>query len=194
MKLRHILFCFTFFSFLTVRAHEGHHMNSDSETPKISGESIYNLKSMWTDQNGKSIKLSDLRGKKLILAMAYTSCQNACPIIVEDMKKIESKIGGSKDTVLALFSFDTEKDTPKKLKEYAEKKRLSDRWILLNGSKKSVRELAAVLGIKYTKLPSGDFDHSNIINLIDKEGIIRFQQVGLNKEPEEFLNQYSKIP
>jgi protein SCO1/2 len=192
MKFLIIILNLILFSYLTVSAHEGHMDHAAEEAKPVSGNSIYNLKSTWTSQDGKNIKLSQLRGKTLIVAMAYTSCEHACPLLVEDMRKIEKGIA-DKDAVFALFSFDSEKDTPAKLKDYAVKKRLSERWLLLNGNKKVVRELAAVLGIKYSHQANGDFDHSNIVSLVDKDGIIRFQQMGLNNDPAEFLKNYSEL-
>jgi protein SCO1/2 len=194
MKILYFIASSIFLSALTVSAHEGHKAGSTSEiSAPVSGESIYNLKSTWINQDGKTLKLSELAGKKLILAMGYTGCEHACSLIVEDMKKIEAKAGDHSNAVFAFFSFDTEKDSPKKLKDYAEKRKLSNSWLLFNGSKKAVKELAAVLGIKYSKLPNGDFDHSNLISLIDKEGVIRYQQIGLNKDGEDFLKFYKEL-
>jgi len=54
--------------------------------------------------------------------MIYTSCKDICPLIVEDMKKIETSIAliTSGKSRFAVFSFDPERDTTRKLKEYAE--------------------------------------------------------------------------
>jgi len=156
----------------------------------LPSESIFNLNSKWTNQDGTTLSLADLRGKKIVLVMAYTSCEHACPLLIEDMKKIESKIEKPDDWLFAFFSFDSERDTPAKLKSYAEKRKLKlGRWELFNGDKKAVSELAAALGVRYEKDEDGDFDHSNIISLVDPDGVVRFQQTGLNQDPGEFLTK-----
>ncbi|HNS42581.1 MAG TPA: SCO family protein, partial [Taishania sp.] len=61
---------------------------SCKEQPKVVEElpsdSIFNLTSNWQDQNGKDLKLADLRGKTLVVVMIYTTCKSACPILVSD--------------------------------------------------------------------------------------------------------------
>lgn len=183
---------FLSFSF-SASAHESHKESAASSS--IVGTSIYNLKSTWTDQEGTSQKLEKFHGKKVVLAMAYTSCEHACPLLVEDMRKIQSKLDTKTldNFVFILCSFDSIRDTPQKLKSYALKRKLDpDHWVLLNGDAHAVRELAAVLGIKYSKDSKGDFDHSNVISLIDVDGVVQFQQNGLGQDPAEFLSQTKK--
>jgi protein SCO1/2 len=43
-------------------------------------------------------------------------------------------------------------------------------------------EMAALLGIRYKKLPDGEFAHSNVITLLNPEGEIVHQQIGLGQE------------
>jgi protein SCO1/2 len=175
-----------FFFVFSASAHEGHIHGGDA-VQALPGESIYNLNSKWTSQDGKDIALKDLRGRPAVVAMAYTSCEHACPVIVEDMKKIERKLNaleGMKFSFL-LFSFDSERDTPERLKAYAQKRKLdASHWQLLHGNPRAVREVAAALGIRFKKEKNGDFDHSNVIHLLDKDGVVRYQQIGLNQEPD----------
>jgi protein SCO1/2 len=42
-----------------------------------------------------------------------------------------------------------------------------------------------VLGIRYKRDARGDFDHSNVISVLDREGVIRHQQLGLGQDPTE---------
>ena len=175
-------------------AHEGHHEEHHQEqtlTP-IAGESIFNLESQWINQDGVSVSLRTLRGRPAVLAMVYTSCEHACPLIVEDMKRIEKALLEKNKVPFSflLFSFDPARDTPKKLKAFATTRKLDPkRWTLFHGDAKSVRELAAVLGVRYKKDAAGDFDHSNVITLIDADGMIRHQQIGLNQDPAELLEK-----
>lgn len=162
----------------------------------IMSESIYNLKSEWTTQANHLIAIKHFRGKPCIVAMIYTSCDQACPLIIEDLRKIENALSKKTSTRIPflLFSFDTLKDTPLKLKAFAQSRKLDlNHWTFFNGNKNSVRELAAVLGIRYKQSPNGDFDHSNVITLIDAEGLIIKQQIGLNQEPQPIVDKALKL-
>lgn len=154
----------------------------------LGGNSIYQLNSRWTDQDGKSTTLGRFQGKPLVLAMIYTSCKDACPMIVVDMQNIEKALPERirEQVGFALISFDPAQDTPAQLKRFGSAHGLdTKRWTLLTGSADAVRLLAAVLGVRYTKVSNGDFAHSSVITILDSGGEIRHQQTGLRKDPGE---------
>ena len=127
-------------------------------------------------------------GRPVVLAMVYTTCTTACPLTVADLKRIESALSPeARGRVwFALFSLDSERDRPEVLKKFASARSLDpSRWRLYHGDRAAVRELAMVLGVRYKKDARGDFDHSNVISILDAEGVIRHQQVGLGQEPTE---------
>ncbi len=150
--------------------------------------SVYQVDSVWTNDARAIVHLSDLRGKPQVIAMFFANCAYACPIIVHDMQKIESalpediraKVG------FTLVSFDTERDTPKVLSNYRKQHKLNKkRWTLLRGKPDDVLELAALLGVKFKKDAQGQFSHSNLITLLNSDGEVIKQQVGLNKNQKE---------
>ena len=183
-------------------AHEEHHhhgsqQNLDQDRPHpLRGESIYNLGSTWTSQDGKQTKLSALQGRPVVVAMVYTSCQAACPMTISDLKRIEEALpAAAKSQVrFAVFSFDFKRDTPAKLKEFVKARSLdTNRWTLFHGEPSAVRKLSAVLGIRYKKDKNGDFDHSNVITILDKTGAIVHQQVGLRQDSKETVAKLTQI-
>ncbi len=165
---------------------------SEVGNAKISENSIYQLESVWKSDAGKKIMLHDLKGKKQIMAMVFTSCTYACPLIVNDMKKIESQIRRN-DVNFLLISIDPKRDTPEVLMQYAKNNRLDmKRWHLLTGDESSVSELAAVLGFKYKKEADGSFSHSNIITLLNETGEVAYQHFGLNQDVQDVLDNIKK--
>jgi protein SCO1 len=50
-----------------------------------------------------------------------------------------------------------------------------------------VRELAAVLGIRYRALRGGAFSHSSMIVLLDEQGIIRARTTNLAELDADFM-------
>lgn len=163
---------------------------------EASENSIYQLDSKWKTESGNEISLSELSGKPQIMAMIFTSCTYACPIIVNDIKKIEAGISKEKlDKVnFLLISIDPERDTPDTLMQFAKKQKLNlNRWKLLTADESSVSELAAVMGFKYKKEKDGSFSHSNIVSVLDKKGEIVFQHFGLNEDVTDVIEAFNKL-
>ncbi len=160
-----------------------------AEPAALPADSIYQLDSAWTTTDGAPVSLAGLRGRHRIVAMFYASCSYACPMLVADLKKIEARLPAGADVVFTLFSFDPERDTPEALRAFARRQAiLKDNWLLLTGAPDHVRELAAVLGIRYRKDADGSIAHSNQITLLDGEGRVVAQLPGLNEDPEPLLN------
>lgn len=152
---------------------------------KPTDKSLYLLDSEWTSDVGRRIKLGALRGHPQIVAMFFTHCEYACPILVSELKSIQSKLPTA---VLAkvdflLVSIDAKRDTPTALAAFRETQQLTrERWTLLCGEADDGRELAALLGVNYTQDASGQFAHSNLITLLNAEGEITFQHTGLKQD------------
>lgn len=152
--------------------------------------SLYLLDSTWTSDVGKPVKLSVLRGRPQLVSMFFTHCEYACPILVNDLQKVERQLAPEVREKLdfLLVSFDSPRDTAATLAAFREKKQLTrERWTLLRGEADDVRELAALLGVNYAPDSRGQFAHSNLITLLNSEGEIVFQQVGLGQDPAALL-------
>ncbi len=156
----------------------------------ISDESIFNLTSDWNTEEGKTIKLSALKGKVLVMVMIYTSCKAACPRLVADMKNIAVQIPQAhKEKVqYVLVSIDPKNDTPDKLKTFAIRNKMNDEeWTFLQGNEESVQEFANVLSVKYKEISPEDFSHSNIISVFNSNGELIHQQEGLGVNNAETI-------
>lgn len=150
--------------------------------------SLYHLESKWTSDVGREIRLGVLRGKPQVVVMFFATCEFACPILLHDMKRLEAALAEqARDEVgFVLVTFDSQRDTVAALHAYREKQQLSPkRWTLLRGEPDDVRELAALLGINYQRDARGQFAHSNLITLLNREGEIVHQVNGLNTSVEE---------
>ncbi len=123
--------------------------------------------------------------------MVYTNCATTCPATVAKLKEIESalKAAGEDQATIVLASFDPKRDTPERLAAYALERKLDGkRWMLLSPSgDRDVRELAAALGIVYSRDKDGEFSHSNIISLLDREGVLQTQVPGLVESHSELV-------
>lgn len=160
-------------------AEHAHHQElaADGFTPG----SLYQLEAAYTGDDGRPFALGQLRGRPVVLAMFFASCTYACPMIVADMTRIRDGLPRElRDrAALVLVSFDTVRDTPEALRRYRTERQLGGQWTLLRGDDGAVRELAALLGVKYKREADGQFAHSNIISILNPEGEVVHQRVGL---------------
>ena len=162
---------------------------------RISDLSIYNLPSKWTNQDGKTVTMVDLKGKVLVLVMIYTSCKSACPRLVADMRNIESRLPENikKNVTLVLVSIDPTVDTPERLKTFSiENKMEGNQWVFLRSTEENTREFSAVLAVNYKKISPMDFSHSNIISVFNAEGELAFQQEGLGVNSDETIKKINE--
>lgn len=141
----------------------------------IKKDSLYQAKSKWTTPEGKTISLSELRGQPVLITMVYTKCQFTCPLIISKLKNIESALKSNPKLKIVMVSFDQKNDTPENMTKFMQEKSLDpSRWLLLAGtSTGSVRELATLLEISYKQEKNGEYSHSNVLTLLDKEGVKR---------------------
>ena len=110
--------------------------------------SLYSLGSLWTTQDGASVRLGSFAGGPVIAAMDSTICRDNGPAIVAEMTWVEKHLPPDEVNRVrfAFFSFDGEADTPERLRLYAESHDLDlNRWTLLRGDDDAARELAVAL-------------------------------------------------
>lgn len=158
-----------------------------AKTPEMSAPTgaaeptIYALDVPLVDQHGRTLTLTEFRGRPLVATMVYTSCRSVCPTITEELKAIERRLPAplKSDVVFAMFSLDPGRDTPSALQEFAVAHRLDDRtWRLLAASEDDIRVLSAVLGVRYQRVDEGEIAHSAVILAIDRDGVVRGRRVG----------------
>lgn len=160
----------------------------------ISSQSIYQLTDTFQTQENRNLTLSSFAGKPTIVGMIFTNCTYACPRLTADIKDIEEKFKEENGKInFLLVSFDSKRDGPAQLKEFAEKSGLDANWTLLHGSEEAVRTLSVLLNVQFEKDAEGNFSHSNIISVLDKGGILRFQKEGLNADQSETIANIQEL-
>jgi protein SCO1/2 len=148
-----------------------------------SGErSIYRLQGSWTQDDGKPLRLDELRGEPQVLTLFYTTCTGSCPITVKALQMFSEgeKSAGRARVRFVLITVDPAQDTLKVLRKYRRTMHLEkDSWRLLRGKDSDVRKMAALLGFNFEQIDSGEFMHSNLITVLDTRGQIVHQQSGI---------------
>jgi protein SCO1/2 len=170
---------------LTATDHAGHAGHAELPAAAYSARSIYQLESVWTTATEQPLRLGHLQGKVQVLAMVYTTCESACPLIVSLMQLIEAALPPElrPHVGFLLVTFDPARDTPGVLSAYSATMGLDPMsWSLLSGHPDDVLELATLLAIKYKRDQSGGFIHSNVITVLNKAGEIVHRHEGLQQD------------
>lgn len=161
----------------------------------LNDQSLYQLPGTWTTQLNREIELEQFKGEFQLVSMIFTHCGYACPRMVDNMQAVKAALPQNlrDDVSYVLVSFDTERDNPARLKKYAEVKNLGSDWTLLHGDEAQVRNFSMLLKVKYNKLPNGNFAHSNVLTLLNKEGVVVAQFEGLEIDTEIVVNTIKQM-
>ncbi len=141
----------------------------------LPGSSVYQLPINLVDQDGRPFKLTAKRGQPLIVSMFYNSCEFVCPMLIDTIRATENSLTQDerKQLNMLLVTFDPARDDVATLKSVAGKRELDlTHWTLARTDASAVRKLAATLGIQYRLLPSGEYNHTTVLILLDDEGRI----------------------
>jgi protein SCO1 len=197
------LFASIFLSFLLISCSDTTSKTAFEGTPPkhetapvgtISSESIYMLSDTFQTQENKNVILSSFAGKPTVVGMIFTNCTYACPRLTADIKDIQEKLKDENGKInFLLVSFDAERDNPAQLKKFGNNLNLDANWTLLHGSDQTVRTLSVLLNVQFEKDAEGNFSHSNIISVLDKNGVLRFQKEGLNADQAETIANIKQV-
>ena len=160
-----------------------------------SSSSLYQLESSWSTDNTARIRLRELGGRYLIVAMIFTRCPGVCPTLVRELQALQKSLPQkvSEKTGFLLVTIDPEFDTPAVLREYRQKMGLAaDKWTLLRGEPNDLRELAATLGFDYQPNGPGGFAHSRLVTVLDPGGEVIHQQAEVSGDPIKLIAAIQK--
>jgi len=130
-----------------------------------------------TDHHGAKFRLADQRGKAILLFFGYTSCAEACPVILSRINSVFKQLGDDREKALAVFiSIDPQRDTPQVLAEYVNY--FSANTVALTGKKEELDAVVKQYGAKYEIEKSDSalgyhVSHTTDIYLIDQRGVLR---------------------
>jgi protein SCO1/2 len=153
--------------------------------------SIYNLEVQLQDQSGALQGLDLYRGRPVLVTMFYGSCPMTCPLLIDTLRTIERSVPPEHRAELRvlLISIDPAHDTPSALRDLAERRHIDgSRWTLASTDDKSVRKIAALLNVQYRALPTGGYNHSSVVTLLDPTGEIVAQSSVLGRADEAMLD------
>lgn len=143
--------------------------------PFLGGEAHAIADFQFQDQAGSPIRLQDWNGKIIVANYFFTHCPSICPKMMYQLKRVQA-YAGINNLQLASFTVDPERDSVKRLQEYATRFAINGNWHLLTGDKKQLYRLARnSFMITATDGDGGpdDFIHSDKLVLVDPQKRIR---------------------
>ncbi len=133
------------------------------------------------DRRGRPVRLSDFRGKPLLVSFIYTGCFQVCPAqtraLYEAVQGLDRMLGEHQFNVVSI-GFNQPFDSPEAMRSFARQHRIEHRnWEFLSPPRDSVDALTRAFGFSFVATPAG-FDHVLGVTVVDATGRIHAQIYG----------------
>jgi len=182
-----ILFCLSF-SILSCGEKAPDKLDYIGFKKEVDGKTIYHTVPDWQYVNSDqdTVTNKDLKDYIYVSNFFFRACPTICPRVMREMKNVYTEFKDNPQVKFVSFTLDPKRDTPEKLKEYADNLGVkTDKWWFLNGDKDFTYELTGgylQIGYEDEDAPGG-LDHSGKLILTDKNGHIRSFSEGT--QPDE---------
>lgn len=132
-----------------------------------------------TERSGRTVQLSDLKGKVWVVDFVFTTCPGPCPMMTSQMKRLQTALKEQSIVRLVSVTVDPETDTPVVLAKYADTYGADPKqWWFLTGTRPAIHALATDgLHLVMEANPSGatvpgqgPIVHSTRFVLMDQQG------------------------
>lgn len=151
----------------------------------------------FTNQNGKTITQKDYEGKIYVADFFFTTCQTICPIMTDNMVKVQAAVKDNPQVMLLSHTVLPDVDSVPVLKEYALKKGVIDsKWNLVTGAKKDIYYIARKSYLAVKTENAGelyDMVHTENFVLVDAQRRVRGFYDGTKEEDIQKLLADIKI-
>jgi protein SCO1/2 len=129
------------------------------------------------NQNGETITQKDYENKIYVTDFFFTRCPSICPVMSNNMEKLQQTFLEDKAVMLLSLSVTPELDSVPVLKEYADKNgAIASKWNITTGDKKHIYNLARKSYFAVVNEGDGglqDFIHTPNFILVDTKKQIR---------------------
>lgn len=125
------------------------------------------------DEDGVPISVRELRGRVVLVAFLYTTCEDSCPLEAQQVRATLDTLGDDAERVAAIgVAVDPPRDTPRRARRFLIEQRVTGRMRFVLGSR---RELEPVWRGFAIAPQTEESEHQARITIVDTRG---FQRVG----------------
>jgi cytochrome oxidase Cu insertion factor (SCO1/SenC/PrrC family) len=130
---------------------------SDHNRLRVATVSLDRLPPKWQDDRGNTLRLETLRGQRVFLTMAYTSCHRICPMTMERLSELQRDLDARGISAeFLVVSYDPGNDDSAAWRRYRSRHGLlRENWHFLIGTEADTERLARELGFEFWR----DGDH-----------------------------------
>ena len=133
------------------------------------------------DGAGGSVRLSDLRGKPLLISFVYTGCFQVCPTTTRTLKRaVEAAMGafGTDAFNVVTVGFNLPFDSPEAMRAFGRQQGIHlPNWQFLSPDADTLHALAQEVGFQFVPV-TGGFDHLTQVTVVDLRGVVTAQVYG----------------
>jgi protein SCO1/2 len=123
------------------------------------------------DQDGKTVTAASLRGKPVVFAFVYSTCEDTCPAQVQTIRGALDDLGGGDDDVHVIgISVDPDNDTPKRAAAFLLEQSMTGRMRFLLGTRAELEPVWKAFGVRPQ---ADDLEHSVHTVVADRDGVQR---------------------
>jgi protein SCO1 len=156
----------------------------------------------FVNQNGKIITENQVKGKVFVAEYFFTNCQSICPIMNNQMRRVQQAFANKENVKILSFTVDPDNDNVDQMKRYAVQHNANDKmWYFLTGAKNELYDLArkSFFVLKPAEAQNlgdagSDFIHTNNFVLVDKDRRIRGYYDGTSeKEVNQLIHDINLL-
>jgi len=133
------------------------------------------------DQNSREFQFSNLTGRVVVVAFAYTTCPDVCPLLTAALRQVQSGLTPDerKKVFLLTITTDPEIDSPKVLASYGKRYGAdSSNWSFLTGDQAALQKVWKNFGVGVKREGRGLVDHTPLTAVVDRQGKMRLAYIG----------------
>lgn len=148
----------------------------------INGENKQIPEFAFVNQDSLPITNIDFKGKVTVVDFFFVNCPTICPKMTSNLVYLQNKLKEETSFAVASFTINPLMDTPTKLKQYAERYKVTNpNWHFLTGDRQKIYDIARngfnIFAEENSNVPGG-FEHSGYFALVDKNGYLRSRYDG----------------
>lgn len=120
-------------------------------SPGTPATTLSRLPPSWRDDRGETLQLQALRGARIFVTMAYTSCHRICPMTMARLEELQRDVDDrGMSAEFLVVSYDPDNDDSLAWRRYRTRHGLlRDNWHFLSGTAADTQRLARVLGFEF---------------------------------------------